>query len=350
MLFHLGTLWRLNEVGYLRRLKRVSSVSGGSITAGVVGLAWKRLRFDPVVNCAKNFEELVVNPVMKIASHTIDIPAILLGFLPGTSAAKRIGGSYRRHLFGHATLRELPTDAEGPRFVINATNMQDKVLWRFSRPFMGDYRVGLIRDPDFPLATAVAASSAFPPFLSPIKLRVRSSAFDPRTSGGLQHSPYDARVVLTDGGVYDNLGLETVWKRCDTILVSDGGGAAPDDPRPKSNWICQVYRVLNIFDNQVGSLRKRQVIASFELQQRAGAYWGIRTDIRNYKAPSTLPCPFEQTMRLASTPTRLAAMPDLLKKRLINWGYAVCDAAIRSHLDTSLPAPLNFPFPSEAVG
>ena len=35
MLFHVGALWRLNELGLLPRLDRVSSVSGGSITAGV---------------------------------------------------------------------------------------------------------------------------------------------------------------------------------------------------------------------------------------------------------------------------------------------------------------------------
>src|SRR5262245_28221555 len=34
MLFHLGALWRLNEAGLLSQLKRISSVSGGSITAG----------------------------------------------------------------------------------------------------------------------------------------------------------------------------------------------------------------------------------------------------------------------------------------------------------------------------
>jgi NTE family protein len=33
MLFHLGALWRLNELGYLPTLARISSVSGGSITA-----------------------------------------------------------------------------------------------------------------------------------------------------------------------------------------------------------------------------------------------------------------------------------------------------------------------------
>src|SRR5919112_5541361 len=46
MLFHLGTLWRLNEAGYLPKLDWVSSVSGGSITAGVLGAAWTKLDFD----------------------------------------------------------------------------------------------------------------------------------------------------------------------------------------------------------------------------------------------------------------------------------------------------------------
>ena len=44
MLFHLGALWRLNEWGYLPRLARISSVSGGSITAGVLGLKWAESR------------------------------------------------------------------------------------------------------------------------------------------------------------------------------------------------------------------------------------------------------------------------------------------------------------------
>lgn len=46
MVFHIGVLWRLHETGVLRRLSRVSSVSGGSITAAVLALAWPRLMAD----------------------------------------------------------------------------------------------------------------------------------------------------------------------------------------------------------------------------------------------------------------------------------------------------------------
>lgn len=43
MLFHLGALLRLNEAGLLARVDRVSSVSGGSITAATLGLRWTEL-------------------------------------------------------------------------------------------------------------------------------------------------------------------------------------------------------------------------------------------------------------------------------------------------------------------
>src|SRR5215471_6123345 len=46
MLFHAGSLWRLNEPGYLSRIDRFSSVSGGSITSGVLASNWSKLDFD----------------------------------------------------------------------------------------------------------------------------------------------------------------------------------------------------------------------------------------------------------------------------------------------------------------
>src|SRR3989442_10811401 len=68
MLFHVGALWRLNELGYLPKLTRISSVSGGSITAGVLGMNWKQLRFDPKTGVSPTFPEVVVVPVRRLAS------------------------------------------------------------------------------------------------------------------------------------------------------------------------------------------------------------------------------------------------------------------------------------------
>jgi NTE family protein len=349
MLFHLGALWRLNEVGLLKRLVRVSSVSGGSITAGILGLMWKKLQFDSS-NTASNLSELVIDPIRRLADVTVDQGAILWGILlPRKTIADEVAQAYREHLFGSATLQDLPSDNEGPRFVINATNVQTRVLWRFSKPFMGDYRVGLIKNPKLDLAVAVAASSAFPPFLSPVSLKLNPADFDPSTKGDLQVEPYTSDVILTDGGVYDNLGLETAWKVYETILVSDGGGGSSDEPKPKREWLEHVYRVLNLLDSQVRSLRKRQVIGSYQLGLRKGTYWGIRTNILDYKLATAMNCPFAKTTELANTATRLKKLDGVLQERIINWGYAVCDAAIRTHLDQSLAQPPAFPYPESGI-
>src|SRR5215203_3101555 len=100
--------------------------------------------------------------------------------------------------------------------------------------------------------------------ISTDKMRLDPSKFEPGSGFDLQRKPFTSKVVLTDGGVYDNLGLETAWKNYDTILVSDGGGKLAPEEEPKSDWAQHSYRVLNLIDNQVRSLRKRQVINSFQ--------------------------------------------------------------------------------------
>jgi NTE family protein len=347
MLFHLGTLWRLNEAAYLGKLDRISSVSGGSITAGVLALHWKDVGVTP--NAAPNLS-IVVDEVRKLASQTIDIGSVLEGvFGPGTVSDK-IQKSYDDLLFHGANLQDLPDDP--PRFVINATNVQSTVLWRFSKPYMADWRVGTVRNPKIPLAAAVAASSAFPPVLSPAELDLQKygCVFQPNSGSDLQREPFISKAVLTDGGVYDNMGLETVWKDYKTVLVSDAGGHIEPEESPHRDWARHAYRILDIEDNQVRSLRKRQVIAAYKAGDRSGAYWGIRTNILDYQVDKPLLCPFDKTMILARIPTRLKALSERDQMHLINWGYAVCDAALRKHVDPTLPSPSDFPYPGQGVG
>jgi NTE family protein len=350
MVFHTGVLCRLYEAGVLKGVDRISSVSGGSIVAGVLALRWNELSFDASGSLA-DFVRLVVRPVRSLASETIDAEAIILGLaLPGR-ISDRVAAAYERHLFGGATLQDLP---DRPRFVINATNVQSGAIWRFMKPYMRDWRVGEVKNPTVRLSHAVAASSAFPPVLSPFELRLDPGAFTPKTGQDLQRPPFTTNVILSDGGVYDNLGLETVWKRYGTVLVSDGGGKMQAEEEPKADWARHSYRVLNLIDNQVRSLRQRQVIDSFqakpgEAAHRDGAYWGIRTNIANYQLPDALPCPLDRTQELAAIPTRLKRLDDTLQERLINWGYAVCDAALRRHVGPQLPKPAGFPYPAAGV-
>ncbi|ABD87350.1 patatin-like phospholipase family protein [Rhodopseudomonas palustris] len=353
MVFHIGALWRLYESGWLSKLKRISSVSGGSITAGFLGLQWSQLSFAPGT-VQSEFVPKVVTPLRALASTTIDIPAVILGLLLPGGVAGRIAKAYDSALFNGKTLQDLP---DAPRFVINATNMQSTVLWRFSKPYMWDYRVGEVKSPTLALAQAVAASSAFPPVLSPARLSLSNADFVPKTGDDLQRPPFTTDVILTDGGVYDNLGLETAWKRYKTILVSDAGGKTAAEESPPTDWLRQAYRVLNLINSQVRALRVRQLIDSYQRGAdnpddptgRNGTYWGIRADIAEYHLHDALDCPLPRTTELANIATRLARLDDLTQQRLINWGYAIADAALRKYVDPDLQPKPAFPYPKAGV-
>jgi hypothetical protein len=96
MVFHLGVLWRLNELGILSRLERVSSVSGGSITAAMLGPKWRWLNFSDGI--ARSLVAEVIDPVRAFAHETVNVGAVLAGlFLPGSisdKVAKPIADTY----------------------------------------------------------------------------------------------------------------------------------------------------------------------------------------------------------------------------------------------------------------
>ncbi len=289
MLFHLGTLWRLNELGYLPKLDRISSVSGGSITAAVLGMNWSSLALDPGTGVAAGFDNFVVTPIRKLARKTIDLPAVLLGMLSLGLLGSQTSVFYRQHAFHEKKLQDLPPR---PTFILNSTSMQTGSLWRFSKAYMADWRVGVINNPQ----------------------------------------------------------VDTAWKKYQTILVSDACARNQPVERPPLNWLMQAYRVLMVIDAQVGSLRKRQVIDSFKAPAsdanfRTGAYWGIGGHVADYDLPDPMPCPVELTAPLAGFETRLRTVAESMQERLINWGYAICDTAMRRHVVTGQPAPSKFPYP-----
>ena len=340
MLFHVGAVARLNHAGWLRKLNRVSSVSGGSITAGALGMLWGQLEFDG--NGVAQRLDRFVDAVRAMARKTVDEGAILGGILLPGSISDRVIKAYDDHLFRGRTLGDLPDEKAGaaPRFVINATNVQSGALFRFSKPFVGDYRIGGTRHPGLKLSVAVAASSAFPPVLSPVKIEWEGPPFTKDAAdkaADLNFAPYTTDLVLSDGGVYDNMGLETAWKNYQTVLVSDAGMKMGPDPEPKEDWAQHALRVLDLIDNQVRSLRKRQVIESFVSKARQGAYWGVGTNIADYGLADPMDAPFARTRELAGVKTRLKRLDDATQERLINWGYAACDAAMRRHVDPNLP-------------
>jgi NTE family protein len=353
MLFHAGALLRLHELGILARVARISSVSGGSISAGFLAAAWSSLQ--PLDKLSSDqFKAKYVEPVLAFSREKIDVGDILTGFLPGTSASAQVAASYDKALLHGITLQDLP---DAPQFVFCATNLQTGVLWRFTTPYAGDYVVGRIDRPTFPLSTAVAASSAFPPFLSPVVLMPAAGSVtdwpgQAAGAGGAIDPAYRARVLLADGGVYDNNGLEPVVKRYMTVLASDGGAPFARTPTVATDSVLQLRRVFDIVENQVRALRSRDLISRYEAAQAAqakgtlkpdgtdpdarfGAFWGIDTDPTKAAPHGALPCAPATIATLAHLATRLSDLGETPSKQLVNWGYAICDRCVRNYYDVA---------------
>ena len=217
MVFHIGALWRLYELRLLDKINRISSVSGGSITAGLLALRWRELSFNPA-SLQNDFVPKVVGPLRRFACKTIDEEAFILDHLPFGSVSGHIAAAYDDHLFKGATLQDLPDE---PRFVINATNVQSGVLWRFMKPYMRDYCVGEVKTPTVRLAQAVAASSAFPPVLSPLELQLDPATFTPNTGQNLQRQPFTS--------LSHSLG----WRSLRQSWFGDRMEAVPNDTRER---------------------------------------------------------------------------------------------------------------------
>ena len=349
-LFGLGSLWRLNELGWLRSLRRITSVSGGSFTAGVLAARWSELTFDQT-GYATNFESLVAGRLREFCSRTLDWKAVVIGLLPFVNAAGVARRAYDHRLVrlanGHtARLADLPAPDAGPDFVFLATCFQTGSSFRFSRDGLYDWKLGRCARVDSTLGTALAASAAFPPFLSPLRLRTDPTQWieRPPVRDLANADRICKRLRLGDGGIYDNMGTEALWKSMDRVLISDAGAPFSYIPRPWINWGSQLGRVRDILIEQTRALRKRMLVGDLQTQRYTGAYWGIHTRIGDYTAIPALCTDSTTTQGLARIDTRLKALDACTQERLINWGYALADAAIRTHVDTSLPAG-RFPYP-----
>jgi NTE family protein len=333
-LFHLGALRRLNELGLFAALRTVSSVSGGSITAAALATALAR---DATL---ADWDSDVVAPLRAFTSADRRTGAIFARWLPwnwfrSDAGVRRLAAQYATYLTA-LRLVELP---RRPNFVLCATDMQFGVNWVFEGDRIGDFKVGYMSPPpgDWPLALGVAASSCFPPVFNPLRLNLAPARF---LGGMFPPSPKRNRLVrdmrLTDGGDYDNLGLEPVWKTHQAVLVSDGG--APFDVSEDQGLIWRLSRYSAILGNQAHALRVRWLIASYEGKVFDGAYWGVTSSPARYGDGYAGYSKSLATDVIAKIRTDLDAFSDAEAAVLENHGYLLADAALREHAPALMQA------------
>ncbi len=243
--FHLGTLKKLNELGVLKNIDVISTISGGSVVGAYYVL--NQSNFDSFV---ENFQSIlkknlvlracisfsfIIRVIFLLAtififhnfinsySWTIVYSLLLLIFtgcflyiiFPTT---KLIRQQYESLIYKGKKLKDFP---DQPKLVVNSTNLETGTLFSFTKEYSFDssYKYPPFNvNPDFDtkdlsIATAVSCSTAVPYFFSPTVFRFYKD--------GKQ-----IRSKLVDGGVYDNQGIYRITSenpnyKTDIVIISD---------------------------------------------------------------------------------------------------------------------------------
>ncbi|AGM45716.1 patatin-like phospholipase family protein [Aeromonas hydrophila] len=366
-LYSLGSLIRLNEAGLMRELDTITSVSGGSITAAWLMLNWSKFNFkrntnNPDLFSADNFHDIITEPLIEFCSRNIiGHKEILLSKLfPFYSAVNSVKSKYSKHLFGDVLLRDIELRNGTPDFIFYGTNLDTGSSVRIHKDFVRDYNIGVAYGHALSLAQAISISSGFPPFLSPII--IDSSDWHWKSSG-YEKLPEEVvnrlrqRLILCDGGLYDNLGLEALWKtggdqEFDTIFCCDAGAPMPmpwmHEDQKYYSWYKQFNRMTDIMINQQRALRKRTLLNNLISGIYNGGYWGI--DIRltdSDREHFLLEKIFsKEYSHIKSLGTQLSKFSESDTRKLVNLGYCHTDLVLRQRFDKGLPTPTEIPFPS----
>ena len=344
--FHCGVLQRLALDGLLERTTFVSTVSGGSLATALIlcrnGHRWPS---------SQEFLDTILPQVAEcLTTATLQWSYAWRSFaLPWRLAHGRawILAKQLEAQWGIAgSLQKLPAT---PRWIINATCYETGKNWRFSQPRMGDYLTHYVRNPDVPIADAIAASAAMPGLIGPMVIRSARYAWHRYEDGELVSTSTPAkRYVLWDGGVYDNLGVEPLFKPrggfrdgFDMLVVSDASG--PLEFAPPTLWWMKkpghrIFRLIDIATDQIRSLRSRAVVAAFQQSDYSGVYFRMGNTVDyiyaavHHTTPPGRHLGEEEATKAATFPTTLRCLTQTEFTLLRQHGFEVANATLATRL------------------
>lgn len=230
-----GTLWD--------NIDMISAVSGGSIAGAFSVLQDPSRDFErDVLSKAEQFRDNLLLPTASsLFLHMLDIlpfvpgslfessskvpPEILfIDMLPlvsgrllvkeGFASSKEVEEQFEQRVFKNVTMETVFSDRDQPLLLIHGTNLNDGKMFTFSQQDLNCIEPSGAWQ-QWPLARAVAASSAIPGLVSPLKLANNySPSLDGREEGnGRCRDLYGDKVrnpdiVVADGGIYENLAID----------------------------------------------------------------------------------------------------------------------------------------------
>ncbi len=342
-LFHAGAMLRLNELGILGKASRITSVSGGSITTGIMAMNWDLIDWQDGKASHDDMVQHLIQPCIDATSLSIDVAVSAWGLVPGISAGNQLAKTYDKHIFNFKKLNSI---TEQVRFIFCASNLQTGGLFRFNRNYLADYRALMSTTKQVKLSEAVAASSGFPPILSPLRLDLSEEEVNAPEGARYDNPKLRKMPILVDGGCYDNIGLEPIWKRCGILLASNAGR---NNPAMTGRFtVGMMMRIVNTYLDISIDWRERMLINLYRnqledgLTERRGAYWTIATSTPGlawdgWKASAA------QLKTAREMATRLKKFDRATQKAAILSGYSYADGAARKFLVPEADAPTSEP-------
>jgi NTE family protein len=358
--FHLGVLRRLAVEGSLEDVSVLSTVSGGSLVTAAI-FAYSNMRWPT----SEAYLSTVYPRLREIITTTSLLAFDAVGweglFRHNTRLLTDRAGLlalFLKERWGVTTsLADLP---DAPIWYVNTTCFETGKNWRFSKREMGDWQFGRHYNPQFGIAEAAAASAAVPYGIGALKLKLPSEGWhktDAATRAPLGPcKPLSTSVRLWDGGAYENLGLEAVFKPgealrgCDFLICSDASGPLkPPGRGPLGSLLKgQLWspRLFDVASDQIRALRARMVIGEFERDSVKGVYLRMGNTVRDidikvgrkrqpaeYDAYQT-----DEEGRLAlQQPTDLNRLPEPLFERIARHGFEVAEATFSARASAIFP-------------
>ena len=259
--FHLGCLRALNDLNLLGRVQVISSVSGGSVIAAMYAYS---------TDSFSDFDKRVVSLLQRgiqadLITRMLSPRAMLKWF--SARVTRRNMRDYGRteilrdflaeNLFDNRLVRDVARDSL--EIVINATELQTGTAFRFGSQESGNWRLGTMADEEALVADAVAASAAYPLLLPALKRKYHFTKNE--------QSVGSTRVLLADGGIYENLGVSPMLPgressistnvfTPDYIVCCDAGTGTLEDYPP--SWMGGVRRsIATVFKKTQDAMRNR---------------------------------------------------------------------------------------------
>ena len=366
MVFHLGCLRALRDAGLLDKVAVISSVSGGSVLAalychtpgsfedfeakarGLIARGFLRPALWKALTTSEGVKALFFYAVIvaeRLAARSVGLVLRILrirarlrwrwlkqSLIPRRASRTTILRQVFSSIFESALLPALRADR--PKLIVVACELQTKSAFYFAADEVSSWRFGATSPENIEIAEAVSASAAYPIALPALDRKFEFTKKDGSTSTD--------RVILTDGGVYDNLGLAPLWPdrdgsisfhvgRYSRIIACRAGYALEAAPAPSF----ATTRVAAAFESIFARAQNFAVKRLFDLREMGQLddvlhpYLGQADHRLACRPPDLISCE-----EVAGYPTDFSAMPSEWIEKLVKRGEQVTHALLAEHWST----------------